>query len=189
MTRISKHIISLIAQKTGIPEIDIEAVLSEFTGFHQEMQLNTLHSGQEVYSVDKLPGSAKKYSGMSRSRVIDELRKRRGSAEILDRFLKLSKMPKKILAEHVLEINPKTLNVYCNADKELPIRITEQILKLETMYEKGIELFEDAGTFNKWLRSDSYGLGNMKPLELINSITGIELVYEELIRIEFGATA
>jgi uncharacterized protein (DUF2384 family) len=71
----------------------------------------------------------------------------------------------------------------------MPIRFNEQILKLEELYKKGIELFEDSEGFNKWLKSESYGLGNVKPIDLINSITGIDLIYEELVRIEFGATA
>jgi len=67
--------------------------------------------------------------------------------------------------------------------------LNEQILKLEGLYKKGIELFESADEFNKWLKSESFGLGNTKPVNLLNSITGIDLVYEELVRIEFGATA
>jgi putative toxin-antitoxin system antitoxin component (TIGR02293 family) len=129
------------------------------------------------------------YCLSTRRNIIDELQSNIGSGEIIERFIKISSMPNKLLAEKVFEISPKTLYTYRHSSKTLPIRINEQILKLEELYKKGNELFENSEQFNKWLKSESYGLGNKKPIELINSITGIDLVYEELIRIEFGATA
>jgi putative toxin-antitoxin system antitoxin component (TIGR02293 family) len=129
------------------------------------------------------------YCISTRRNIIDELQSNKKSSEILERFIKISSIPNKLLAEKVFEISPKTLYTYRHSNKTLPIRINEQILKLEELYKKGNELFESSEQFNKWLKSESYGLGNKKPIELINSITGIDLVYEELIRIEFGATA
>ena len=126
---------------------------------------------------------------LARQHIIDELKSNRKSKEILERFMKISGISNKLLAEEVFEISPKTLYLYRKSNKDMPIRFNEQILKLEELYKKGIELFEDSEGFNKWLKSESYGLGNVKPIDLINSITGIDLIYEELVRIEFGATA
>lgn len=129
------------------------------------------------------------YCVFARRHIIDELNTNKKSNEILKRFLDFSSIPNKFLAEKVLEISPKTLYSYRHSNKTLPIRINEQILKLEELYKKGIELFENSDRFNQWMKSESYGLGNVKPIDMINSITGIDLIYEELIRIEFGATA
>ena len=125
----------------------------------------------------------------SRQHIINQLNSNKKSDVILERFMKLSGMPNKVLAEQVLEINPKTLLSYRNSKKDLPVRIFEHILKLEQLFEKGIELFETSEKFIRWLKSDSFGLGYTKPISLINSITGINIVFDELIRIEFGATA
>jgi putative toxin-antitoxin system antitoxin component (TIGR02293 family) len=125
----------------------------------------------------------------SRFHIINELRSGRKSDEVFERFMRISRIPNKTLAEKVLEITPKTLNSYRNSSKDMPVKLTEHMIKLEELYEKGIELFGDPGRFNNWLKSESYGLGNIEPIIIINSITGIDLVYEELIRIEFGATA
>lgn len=125
----------------------------------------------------------------ARRQIIDELNANKKSNEILKRFIELSSIPNNFLAQKVLEISPKTLYSYRQSNKALPVRINEQILKLEELYKKGIELFENSDRFNQWLRSESYGLGKVKPIDLINSITGIDLIYEELIRIEYGATA
>jgi putative toxin-antitoxin system antitoxin component (TIGR02293 family) len=124
-----------------------------------------------------------------RQHIIDELKSNRKSKEILERFMMISGISNKLLAEEVFEISPKTLYLYRKSNKDMPVRFNEQILKLEDLYKKGIELFEDSEGFNKWLKSESYGLGNVKPIDLINSITGIDLIFEELVRIEFGATA
>jgi len=129
------------------------------------------------------------YCISARHHIIEELNSSKKSNEILERFIKISSIPNKLLAEQIFEISSKTLYSYRHSEKNLPIRMNEQILKLEELYKKGIELFESSEEFNKWLKSESYGLGNTKPINLINSITGIDLVYEELIRIEFGATA
>jgi putative toxin-antitoxin system antitoxin component (TIGR02293 family) len=129
------------------------------------------------------------YRVFARRHIIDELKSNKKSNEILERFSEFSSIPNKFLAEKVLEISPKTLYSYRHSNKILPIRINEQILKLEDLYKKGIELFENSDRFNQWMKSEAYGLGNVKPIEMINSITGIDLIYEELIRIEFGATA
>jgi len=132
---------------------------------------------------------AASYCVFAKRYIIDELKTNKKSNEILERFSQFSSIPNKFLAEKVLEISPKTLYSYRHSNKILPIRINEQILKLEELYKKGIELFENSDRFNQWMKSESYGLGNVKPIEMINSITGIDLIYEELIRIEFGATA
>jgi putative toxin-antitoxin system antitoxin component (TIGR02293 family) len=125
----------------------------------------------------------------ARQHIIEELKSNRKSKEILEKFMKISGISNKLLAEEVFEISLKTLYSYRKSNKDMPIRFNEQILKLEELYKKGIELFEDSEGFNKWLKTESYGLGNVKPIDLINSITGIDLIFEELVRIEFGATA
>jgi putative toxin-antitoxin system antitoxin component (TIGR02293 family) len=129
------------------------------------------------------------YRNSTRHHIIDELKSNKKSNEIIERFIKISSMPNKLLAEQIFEISPKTLYLYRHSEKDLPTRMNEQILKLEELYTKGIELFGSSYEFNKWLKFESYGLGNTKPINLITSITGIDLVYEELVRIEFGATA
>ena len=129
------------------------------------------------------------YYNSLRQHIIAELNSNGKSDKILGRFLKISSLPNKFLAEKIFEISTKTLYSYRQSGKKLPVRMNEQILKLEELYRKGIELFESADEFNKWLKSESFGLGNTKPINLLNSITGIDLIFEELVRIEFGATA
>jgi putative toxin-antitoxin system antitoxin component (TIGR02293 family) len=93
------------------------------------------------------------------------------------------------LATKFLGLSLKTLQRYAQESKPLSPREGEAILELEALYKKGIEIFGDRDEFNKWLAEPEYGLGWQVPLELLSTSTGIEMVMEELIRIEFGATA
>ena len=129
------------------------------------------------------------YYNSVRQQIITGLNSNEKAHEILGRFLKISSLPNKFLAEKIFEISTKTLYSYRHSWKKLPVRMNEHILKLEELYKKGLELFEYPEEFNRWLNSECIGLGNARPIDLLNTITGIDLIFEELIRIEFGATA
>lgn len=93
------------------------------------------------------------------------------------------------LATEFLGLSLKTLQRYAQEAKPLTPREGEAVLKLEALYKKGIEIFGNRDEFNSWLKEAEYGLGWQVPLELLSTTTGIDMVMEELIRIEFGATA
>jgi putative toxin-antitoxin system antitoxin component (TIGR02293 family) len=93
------------------------------------------------------------------------------------------------LATAFLGLSLKTLQRYAQEDKSLTPREGEAILKLEALYKKGIEIFGNRDEFNSWLKEPEYGLGWQVPLELLSTSTGIDMIMEELLRIEFGATA
>jgi hypothetical protein len=116
-----------------------------------------------------------------------------GNAKLTEPFFRNllihTKLNSKTLAETVFEITPKTFASYLEEGKKIPKHMLEKGIKLEELYKKGIELFGSVIKFNEWMRKESFGLGLHIPLELIGTITGIEMIYDELIRIEFGATA
>ena len=93
------------------------------------------------------------------------------------------------LATEFLGLSLKTLQRYVQEAKSLAPREGEAVLKLEALYKKGIELFGNRDEFNSWLKEPEYGVGWQVPLGLLSTSTGIDMVMEELLRIEFGATA
>ena len=125
----------------------------------------------------------------SRFKIINEITSNSKSHVALEKLVVTSRIPLTTLAMEILEISPKTLSAYRKSNKSLPTRLNEHVIKLNGLYTKGIELFGESKQFNLWMNAKSYGLGNHLPIKLINSITGINLVFEELVRIEFGATA
>jgi putative toxin-antitoxin system antitoxin component (TIGR02293 family) len=93
------------------------------------------------------------------------------------------------LAENIFEISLKTINRYKQENKKLNPRNSELILKLLALYNKGIEVFGKLESFNNWLMKPAFGIGNKTPFSLMNTSTGIDLIFEELIRIEYGDLA
>jgi len=83
----------------------------------------------------------------------------------------------------------KTIQNYTRSDLKLDAALSEKLLKSFALFEKGIELFGSAEAFNHWLHLPAYGLGNEVPVEMMDTITGIGLIEEELVRIAYGDLA
>ncbi len=83
----------------------------------------------------------------------------------------------------------KTIQNHVTRDSTLDAALSEKLLKSFALFDKGVEIFGSANAFHKWLNAPAYGLGNRLPFDLMDTITGIQLIEEELIRIEFGDLA
>lgn len=101
----------------------------------------------------------------------------------------VSGLNKQELAEDIVGIPLKTIHEYEEEEKILNPRDSEMVLKMLALYKKGIEIFGEIDSFNRWLLKPSFGLGNQIPYNLLNTVTGIDLILEELIRIEYGDLA
>src|SRR4051812_12260380 len=64
---------------------------------------------------------------------------------------------------------------------------SENVLKLAELYDTGLTAFDNnKESFVSWLNSPIPALNNEKPIGLLSSNLGIDLVKEELLRIEYG---
>jgi putative toxin-antitoxin system antitoxin component (TIGR02293 family) len=69
----------------------------------------------------------------------------------------------------------------------LNISATVLTIKLAEIYELGRTVFDgDSGSFSKWLGSDVVSLNNHKPIELLDSLTGVSMVKDLLLQMEYG---
>lgn len=91
--------------------------------------------------------------------------------------------------EKVLNKTIKTFTSYKKNKTPLDPVLSEKLLKFFALYNKGQNVFGTVDEFNKWLSEPAFGLGNMVPKDLLETITGIELVSQELTRIEYGDLA
>ncbi|REL24906.1 DUF2384 domain-containing protein [Rhodohalobacter sp. SW132] len=89
----------------------------------------------------------------------------------------------------LLDVSFKTIQRYQNDGKKLNALNSEQLLKMITLYQKAEDVFGDLVSFNRWLRKPAIGLGNQHPLKYMQTPGGIDLIMDELRRIEFGALA
>jgi putative toxin-antitoxin system antitoxin component (TIGR02293 family) len=89
----------------------------------------------------------------------------------------------------ILNVSLKSLVRYRQQNKKLSPGKSERVLKLIALYKKGREVFNNLSEFRLWLAEPAYGLGNIVPLDLLHTSGGIDLIMEELGRIEFGDLA
>lgn len=110
-------------------------------------------------------------------------------AEVFFDLVDVSGIDRNYLAEEIFDISLKTLMRYRKEGKTLKPREGEVALKMACILEKGIQIFGTMGAFKSWMEKPAFGLGGSKPLHLMNTVTGMDLVEDELLRIEYGALA
>jgi putative toxin-antitoxin system antitoxin component (TIGR02293 family) len=96
---------------------------------------------------------------------------------------------KKEFIARMLNISSKTLDRYRLIEKRLTPAASELMLRLFSLYKQGEKIFGNSVEFQKWVEEPAYGLGYKVPKSIIQTSAGIELVMDELIRIEFGDLA
>lgn len=103
-------------------------------------------------------------------------------------FISVSELAHPVI-EEVFDKSMKTFQNYLEKDTVLDAGTSEKLLKLFALYSKGTEVFGSVDAFAEWLSRPAYGLGSAVPQTLLDTMTGIELVNEELVRLEYGDLA
>lgn len=88
-----------------------------------------------------------------------------------------------------LHLSERTMQRYKREKKTFDPLQSEKILEIALLYKKGTEVFGDGEKFNNWLTMQNVALGNVKPKDLFDSSFGINLLKDELGRIEYGVLA
>jgi len=88
-----------------------------------------------------------------------------------------------------LHLSERTFQRYKKEKKTFSSLHSEKILEITILYVKGIDIFGDKDHFNSWLNNKNVALGGIIPRDLLDSSFGIELIKDELTRIEHGVLA
>ena len=96
---------------------------------------------------------------------------------------------KKDFFADLLNLSVKTIDRYKRESKKLNPSNSEMVLKLFVLYKKGNEVFGSISAFNNWLDKPAFGLGSSAPVAFMHTSGGIDLILEELSRIEYGDLA
>ena len=99
-------------------------------------------------------------------------------------FLTVSKLPEKNLAM-LININPRTIRNYLSQKKKLDSVVSEHLLKLIALYIKGEEIFGNIDEFNYWLKKP-FWKSKENPIDLLVTPGGVDIVSDELDRINYG---
>jgi len=86
---------------------------------------------------------------------------------------------------NLIPITERTLQRY-TLKTHLNKSTSEQILQITEVIVKGIDVFGDKKEFLLWLNQPNKALLNKKPFKFLDSRFGIELIFDELGRIEHG---
>jgi len=88
----------------------------------------------------------------------------------------------------IIHTSDRTLRRY-TSETILNPEQSERALEIARLYPRGEEVFDSLDAFKTWMDSNVMALGNKKPKEFLDTSLGIELLMEELGRIEHGVFA
>jgi putative toxin-antitoxin system antitoxin component (TIGR02293 family) len=85
----------------------------------------------------------------------------------------------------LLAVNLRTIQRYKD-EKVFSRSVSERVLRIALVVSKGEEIFGSREQFNIWLKESNRAISDKRPLDLLVSDFGIDLVLDELGRIEQG---
>lgn len=88
-----------------------------------------------------------------------------------------------------LNINVKTYRTYKKAEVELKEDVQEHTVMLLALMKRGIDLFGDKENFSRWLDTENFFFDKKKPMEFLNTISGIKFIQDRLTGMEYGDNA
>ena len=89
----------------------------------------------------------------------------------------------------IMGISTKSIQRYQQQENTLSATQTEFVLKIEQLYTIGKEVFGSIDSFKQWMHKPAYGLGNKIPAKILTTISGINLVINQVMRIAHGVLA
>jgi len=89
---------------------------------------------------------------------------------------------------NIIRTSDRTLRRY-TAKHKLNAEQSERVIELAKLYSRGEEVFGNLDAFKEWMNSTVLALGNKKPISFLDTSMGIEMLLNELGRIEHGIFA
>ena len=87
-----------------------------------------------------------------------------------------------------LDITEPTLRKHIQGSRELNRGLSEHIIQLFELFDKGLDTFGSLDEFKSWLKHYNPGIDAI-PFELLDTLTGISIVLNQIIRIDYGVLA
>ncbi|WP_339866455.1 antitoxin Xre-like helix-turn-helix domain-containing protein [uncultured Algoriphagus sp.] len=108
--------------------------------------------------------------------------------EDFDKFASKSAFSTEEWAEY-LHISERTLQRYQKEQKSFDSLQSEKIIEIALLQKRGVEVFGSKSKFQTWLETPCLALGDLMPKSFLDSSFGINLLRDELTRIEYGVLA
>lgn len=88
-----------------------------------------------------------------------------------------------------LHLSGRTMQRYKKEKRAFDPMQSERILQIMLLFKSGARVFGSQDKFSRWLESENLALGKIRPKELLDNAFGINLLNDELTRIEHGVLA
>ncbi|MFZ4858571.1 MAG: type II toxin-antitoxin system Xre/ParS family antitoxin [Desulfuromonadaceae bacterium] len=94
-------------------------------------------------------------------------------------------VPQKVIAAW---LHTTTRTIQRNAEANIPLGfdLSDRVAQLTRVYCRCRDVFKEDSKVSGWLKAPNYALGNVSPASLLDTIPGMEIVLDELGRIEHG---
>ena len=104
------------------------------------------------------------------------------------RFAKLGGFSQREWA-HFLHISERTMQRLKKEKRRFDAPQSERIIQIMMLFNFGTKLFGSIDKFNLWLNTPNVALGNRLPKDLLDSSFGIDMLKDEIVRLEHGVLA
>ena len=88
-----------------------------------------------------------------------------------------------------LNMNVKTYRNFKKTKSAIKEDVQEHVIMILALIKHGIDVFGNNDNFNKWLYTDNFYFNKKKPIEFLNTISGIKLIDDRLTGMEYGDNA
>ncbi len=128
---------------------------------------------KKIFGIKKL-NSRMDYVSLSREGI---------SMEIFNKILKYTTITTKEMSS-ILPVSERQLSRY---DKDHVLRkdISSHLIQLIELFERGYDVF-GLDKFKLWIRRANKALGNVKPIDILDTSIGIQMVEDLIGRVEHG---
>lgn len=124
-------------------------------------------------------------SAVSEPDILYAVRQNKITSNHLEVLKRLSGLKDELLSAS-LNLNIKTFRSY--KIKPTPIKpyLQEHVFTLLALFKHGIAFFGSSEKFGEWLQKDNYYFDNDKPLNFLNTISGIRYTDDRISAMEYG---
>jgi putative toxin-antitoxin system antitoxin component (TIGR02293 family) len=85
-----------------------------------------------------------------------------------------------------LDLSERTIARYAQQNENFDKKVSERILEIAMLFERGEEVMSNLEAFNDWMNLPNVALGEIPPKSLLDSSIGINILRNILGRIEYG---
>lgn len=150
----------------------------------------TFNAGSGVPSISSFLGKNKSSAGNddtpNKHQYISMIREG-VKMQTLEHLMKATEISSNEMAA-IMHTSERTLRRY-TPDTTLNPEQSERIIELARLFTRGSEVFGSLNSFKQWMNSSILAFGNKMPKEFLDTSLGIEILQEELGRIEHGIFA